>query len=98
MPDTAKTRQHGPMPRTIRRPVIELYTLGRVACDDRTPHRSTVAAALALLYILSPVDVLPDVITLLGGTDDALVGLAGRHVALLALLDAVFLFISREQT
>jgi uncharacterized membrane protein YkvA (DUF1232 family) len=41
-----------------------------------------VIVILALLYILSPVDVIPDVIPVVGWADDVLVGLGAGAAAL----------------
>ena len=41
--------------------------------DKRTPTRSRLIALLALLYAVSPLDLIPDSIPLLGVTDDLLI-------------------------
>ena len=41
--------------------------------DRRTPAQARLAALLALMYALSPVDLLPDLAPLLGVVDDALI-------------------------
>lgn len=61
--------------------------------DRRTPGRARLAALLALAYALSPVDLLPDVVPLLGWGDDLLVvptilALAARGLPAPVLADA----------
>ncbi|ASN79909.1 YkvA family protein [Deinococcus ficus] len=61
--------------------------------DHRTPGRARGAAALALLYALSPVDLLPDVAPLLGWGDDVVIvptilALAARSLPAPVLADA----------
>ncbi len=47
--------------------------------DPRVPARSKAFAGAALVYVASPVDILPDVIPLLGKTDDVLVAVFAVH-------------------
>ena len=61
--------------------------------DRRTPPQARWVAALALLYALSPVDLLPDVLPLLGWGDDVVVvptvlALAARSLPAPVLTDA----------
>ena len=61
--------------------------------DRRTPGRARGAAALALLYALSSVDLLPDVAPLLGWGDDVVIvptilALAARSLPVPVLADA----------
>ncbi|MFP5310367.1 MAG: YkvA family protein [Actinomycetes bacterium] len=44
--------------------------LGRLVRDDRVPWQSKVLAGAALAYLVSPVDVIPDVVPVLGQADD----------------------------
>ncbi len=53
--------------------------LGRLMRDPRVPARSKAFAGAALLYVASPVDVLPDVIPLLGASDDVMVAVFAVH-------------------
>lgn len=46
--------------------------LGRLLRDPRVPRRSKALVGLTLGYLLSPVDLLPDAIPVLGQTDDLL--------------------------
>ena len=57
--------------------------LGRLATDPRVDVKRRLGAGLAVLYALSPVDLVPDGVPLLGKVDDAAVALA----AVQALLD-----------
>jgi uncharacterized membrane protein YkvA (DUF1232 family) len=52
--------------------------LARLARDERVPWRSKALAGAALAYLVSPVDLLPDVVPVLGQADD--VWLAVRAV------------------
>jgi uncharacterized membrane protein YkvA (DUF1232 family) len=45
----------------------------RLASDPALPEAAKVALALAALYLLSPIDLLPDVIPLAGWLDDLLI-------------------------
>lgn len=60
-----------------------LRLLGRLATDPRVDVKRRVAAGLAVLYALSPIDLVPDGVPLLGKVDDAAVALA----AVKALVD-----------
>ncbi len=65
--------------RGLKREVVALWIAGR---DPRVPwHAKAVAAAVAA-YALSPIDLIPDFIPVLGQLDDALVvALALRSIA-----------------
>lgn len=67
--------------------------------DPRTPRGAKLATVLAIVYVLSPIDLIPDTIPLLGWLDDGLLAyvllqLAFRllpaelHAALRAKVDA----------
>ena len=62
--------------------VPDLVRLARgIATDDRVPRRTKVEAGLMLGYVISPVNVIPDVIPVLGQLDDAaLLGIAVRRI------------------
>jgi uncharacterized membrane protein YkvA (DUF1232 family) len=60
-----------------------LLLLARLATDRRVDVRRRVAAGLAVLYAISPVDLIPDGVPLLGRVDDAAVAMA----AVKALVD-----------
>jgi uncharacterized membrane protein YkvA (DUF1232 family) len=56
--------------------------LRRLLRDPRVPRRAKVAIALAVPYLASPVDLVPDFVPVLGHLDDALlVALVLRYVA-----------------
>ena len=48
-------------------------TLGRLAADPVLPTAAKVALAAAVLYLVSPIDLIPDFIPVLGSLDDLLV-------------------------
>src|SRR5437899_3198966 len=48
-------------------------TIVRLAADPRLPTTVKVALAAAVLYLLSPIDLIPDFIPVLGALDDLLV-------------------------
>ncbi len=49
-------------------------TLTRIATDPALPRAAKVALAAALVYLLSPLDLLPDFMPVLGWIDDVLIG------------------------
>jgi len=53
--------------------------LGRLMRDPRVPARSKALAAAALAYVASPVDLVPDLIPVLGRTDDVFVAIFAVH-------------------
>lgn len=55
--------------RTVKRDVIALYIAGR---DPRTPLIAKVLAVAIVAYALSPIDLIPDFIPILGYLDDLL--------------------------
>lgn len=65
--------------------VIERIRLGwRLLRDPRIPSWPKLLVPLAALYVISPVDALPDLIPLLGWVDDA--SLIGVVLAVIAML------------
>jgi uncharacterized membrane protein YkvA (DUF1232 family) len=58
-----------------------LVLLRRLLGDPRVPRRHKLLLALLLAYVISPIDLVPDVIPVVGQLDDAIVvGLALRAV------------------
>lgn len=71
----------------LRREVVALYLAVR---DRRCPWHARLLAAVVIAYALSPIDLIPDFIPVLGYADDALiVALALRSVTRHAGPDAV---------
>ena len=60
----------------------ELLALSYAARDPRTPWYARALAVLVLAYALSPVDLIPDFIPVLGQLDDLLLVPAGLWLAL----------------
>jgi uncharacterized membrane protein YkvA (DUF1232 family) len=59
-----------------------LTTIRRLRRDPRVPRRAKVAVALAGLWLLSPIDLLPEFLPVIGPLDDVLVvALALRYAA-----------------
>jgi len=56
--------------RRIRRDIIALYLVAR---DPRTPWHVKIAAACVAAYALSPIDLIPDFIPVLGYLDDLII-------------------------
>jgi uncharacterized membrane protein YkvA (DUF1232 family) len=56
--------------RRIKRDVLALWIAAR---DPRTPWRAKAVAALVAAYALSPIDLIPDFIPVLGYLDDLLI-------------------------
>ena len=51
----------------------ELLVLASAAANRRTPQKLRVVLGLALLYLISPLDIIPDTVPLAGVIDDAIV-------------------------
>lgn len=74
---SATSPEHGPMTgtlrswaRSIKRDVHALYLAGR---DPRTPWYAKALAVCVAGYALSPIDMIPDFIPVLGYLDDAII-------------------------
>src|SRR5687767_8306118 len=65
--------------RTIKRDVIALWLAAR---DARVPWLAKLVAAAVAAYALSPIDLIPDFIPVLGYLDDLLIVPAGIWLAL----------------
>jgi uncharacterized membrane protein YkvA (DUF1232 family) len=53
--------------------------LGRLIRDPRVPARSKASAVAALAYIAAPIDLVPDLIPVLGKSDDVFVAIFVLH-------------------
>ena len=49
-----------------------LKLVARLIKDPRVPRRSKIALGLALVYVASPIDIIPEIIPVLGWADDLL--------------------------
>ena len=56
-----------------------LKLLGRLMRDPRVPARSKAMAGAALAYVSSPIDLVPDLIPVLGKSDDVFVAIFAVH-------------------
>lgn len=56
--------------RTVKRDVVALFLAAR---DSRTPWYAKAMAALVAAYALSPIDLIPDFIPILGYLDDLII-------------------------
>lgn len=70
-----------------------LTAVGRLRRDPRVPRRAKVAVAFAGLWVLSPIDLIPDFLPVIGPLDDVVVvalalRYAARQVPRAVLLDA----------
>ena len=80
--------------RTIKRDVIALWIASR---DPRTPWYAKAVAAAIAAYALSPIDLIPDFIPLLGYLDDVVIVPVGI-VAAVALIPTHLMAASRPST
>jgi uncharacterized membrane protein YkvA (DUF1232 family) len=60
----------------------ELALVWAMLRDPRTPGAAKLTALLAVLYVLSPVDLIPDVVPLLGWLDDGVVAMLLLRLAM----------------
>ncbi|KRB80970.1 hypothetical protein ASE00_17340 [Sphingomonas sp. Root710] len=65
--------------RALKRDVVALWIAAR---DPRTPWRARLLAGAVATYALSPIDLIPDAIPVLGVLDDLLIVPAGLWLAL----------------
>ena len=47
--------------------------IGRLLADSRVPRRSKIVLGMAAAYVASPIDLIPDVIPVIGWADDVLI-------------------------
>ena len=72
--------------RALKRETHALYLAGR---DPRTPWPAKVVIAIVVAYALSPIDLIPDFIPVLGYLDDVLLLPLGIYLALKLIPAAV---------
>jgi len=72
----------GRLARWTRRLKVEIYALYLAYRDPRVPWYARVFAALVVGYALSPIDLIPDAIPVLGYLDDLLVVPLGIALAI----------------
>jgi uncharacterized membrane protein YkvA (DUF1232 family) len=77
----------------LKREVVALYL---ACCDPRTPWYAKAFAAAVVAYALSPIDLIPDFVPVLGYLDDLVIVPAGLMLAL-KLIPAPVLADCREQ-
>jgi uncharacterized membrane protein YkvA (DUF1232 family) len=65
---------------------IQVHALGLACRDPRTPWYAKAFAALVAAYALSPIDLIPDFIPVLGQLDDLLLVPLGVAVAVLLVV------------
>ena len=65
--------------RRIRRDIVALYVAGR---DPRTPWLAKALAIAITAYALSPIDLIPDFIPVLGSLDDLIIVPLGMMLAI----------------
>ncbi len=77
--------------RQLARAIPDLLALLRgLAGDPRVPRSSKLLVGAAIVYVLSPIDLVPEFIPLLGPLDDVIVvGLVLRHLIKRAGVDVV---------
>ena len=73
--------------RTLKRDVVALYFAAR---DPRVPWYAKVVASCVAAYALSPIDLIPDFIPVLGYLDDVLLVPLGIALAIRLIPPAIF--------
>jgi uncharacterized membrane protein YkvA (DUF1232 family) len=63
----------------------ELFVLYYAVKDNRTPLRAKLVALAAIVYLISPIDLIPDIIPVAGYLDDLVIVPVLLHVAFSAL-------------
>lgn len=81
--------------RVMKRDVIALWVAAR---DPRTPPAAKIVAAVVAAYALSPVDLIPDFIPVLGYLDDAILVPLGILLAVRLIPAALFAEFRAEAT
>ena len=57
----------------VKRIFDEINVYRRLAADPRTPYLPKILLVVAVAYFVSPIDLIPDVIPVLGALDDLLI-------------------------
>lgn len=79
--------------RRLKRDVVALWIAAR---DPRTPWLAKVVAAVVAAYALSPIDLIPDFIPILGYLDDLLIVPAGIALAVNLIPSAIMAGFQRQ--
>jgi uncharacterized membrane protein YkvA (DUF1232 family) len=79
----------GSLTRPFDRLVLQLHALALATRDPRTPWLARLVVFLVVSYALSPIDLIPDVIPLLGYLDDLLLVPLGVALAIKLIPPAV---------
>ena len=77
----------------VKRDILALYLAAR---DPRVPWHAKALAALVAAYALSPIDIIPDFIPVLGYLDDLVVLPLGIKVAIRLIPDDVMADLRRQ--
>ena len=75
----------------------ELLLASAVLRDPRSPEAAKIATVLAALYVISPIDFIPDTIPILGWLDDGMIGYLLLQLAFKFLPDELLASL-RERT
>ncbi|WP_218243637.1 YkvA family protein [Comamonas fluminis] len=75
----------------------ELLLAWAVLRDPRSPKAAKIATVLAALYVISPIDFIPDTIPILGWLDDGMIGYLLLQLAFKFLPDELLASL-RERT
>lgn len=75
----------------------ELLLAWAVLRDPRSPKAAKIATVLAALYVISPIDFIPDTIPILGWLDDGMIGFLLLQLAFKFLPDELLASL-RERT
>lgn len=75
---------------SAKRLAVEVQTLYLASRDPRTSRRAKIVLVLVLAYAMSPIDLIPDFIPILGYVDDLVIIPAGIAVARRSIPDQVW--------
>lgn len=82
MPEAAKRRAPGRLRRWVSMMKRDVLALWLAARDRRVPWHAKILAAVVAAYALSPIDLIPDAIPVLGYLDDLILVPAGIWLAM----------------